>query len=328
MFADVNDEDQDGAPKGRPVTDSSSLEKARNYFQRDFINYLVVEKNLSPRTVQEYQKDLKVFFEYFKPFLDAELTLDGIDERTIREFLTHLKIERRYTAKAVNRKLASLKAYFRFLEKERYIRKSPMADIKGLKLPKHLPKVLSRQDVDTLLAKAGEHTDARRRRDFTFARDRAIMETFYATGMRISELTGLDLEDVDLQNRVCRVTGKGNKQRLVILNKTAVEALVSYLEARKAPGVHALFLNRMNKRISNRAVEYLFANTLKHSEVRKKATPHTLRHSFATHMLEGGADLVTIKELLGHESLSTTQIYTNISMQHIREVYDQTHPRE
>jgi site-specific recombinase XerD len=313
---------------GSRVTQDGSFERARNYYRRDFLNYLVVEKNLSPRTVQEYDKDLKVFFDYFTPYLEADLTLGGIDERTIREFLTHLKMDRKYSARAVNRKLACLKAYFRFLEKERYIGRSPMTDIKSLKMPKQLPKVLSQHEVDALLQKAGEHTDAKRGRDFTFKRDRAIMELFYATGMRISELTGLNLEDVDLANRVIRVTGKGNKQRLVILNRTASDALKDYLEARKAPIEKALFLNRLHRRISNRAVEYLFKRMLGHTSIQKQASPHTLRHSFATHLLEGGADLVTIKELLGHESLSTTQVYTNISMRHIRDIYDQSHPRD
>lgn len=310
------------------MTHDQPLERARHYFRKDFINFLVVERNLSPRTVEEYEKDLKVFFDYFIPLLESGLTLGAIDERTVREFLTHLKIEKRYTANAVNRKIACLKSYFKFLEKEKHIERSPMTDIKSLRMPKHLPKVLSEQEVGALLQKASEHTDAKRNRDFTFRRDKAILELFYATGMRISELTGLDVDDIDLENRLARVTGKGNKQRMVILNVTASEALRDYLEVRRQRGVHALFLNRLNGRISNRAVEYMFAKTMEKCEISRKASPHTLRHSFATHMLDGGADLMTIKELLGHESLSTTQIYTNISMQRIKEVYEQSHPRE
>jgi tyrosine recombinase XerC len=316
-----------------------SLARARDYFRKDFINFLAVERNLSNRTVDEYESDLRIFFDYFKPFLEAELTLDTIDERTIREFLTYLKKDKKYTARAVNRKLSTLKSYFRFLKKEGYITESPVAEIKSLKMEKQLPKVLNESEVTQLLEAPDEATPSKKSDKETKLdllaqyRDTAILELFYASGMRISELVGLSYEDIDFENRIIRVTGKGNKQRNVLVNNTAMNALKAYLSMKSK--IHsnkadnrAIFVSRKNVRLSARAVQYLFSKYLTQAGINKAASPHTLRHSFATHLLEGGSDLMTIKELLGHESLSTTQIYTNISMKRIKEVYEECHPRK
>lgn len=311
------------------------LERARNYFQKDFLNYLAVERNLSPRTLREYRDDLHMFFEYFAPYLAEGLTLGAMDERSIRDFLTWLKVDRNYTARALNRKIACLKNYFKFIEKEGFIVKSPVADVRSVKLPKHLPKVLTQDEVVRFLD-VPEGGDAPRRgrkgtpqaRMFADTRDRAMLELFYATGMRISELVGLDLADIDLHDNVIRVTGKGDKQRLVLMNETAAEALKSYLACRPLVETRAVFLNRKGARITGRAIEYMFVDRLRRAGIHKEASPHTLRHSFATHMLEGGSDLMTIKELLGHESLSTTQIYSHVSMARMKDVYRNAHPRE
>jgi len=314
-----------------PVT--SNLAKARDYYKDDFINYLSVERNLSPRTMKEYQADLQIFFDYFKPYFEQELTLESMDERTIREFLTFLKIKKKYTARAINRKLATLKAYFRFLKKENYIPQSPVADVKCAKLEKHLPKVLNETEVGKLLEAPDENMltgkpDHSGTDQVALYRDRAILELFYATGMRISELVGLNLEDIDFENKMIKVTGKGNKQRIVIMNNSALTALRLYLSSRENIRSNAVFVSRKKVRMTQRAVQYLFAKYLNQSDIKKSASPHTLRHSFATHLLEGGSDLMTIKELLGHENLSTTQIYTNISMKRMREVYEECHPRK
>lgn len=314
----------------------SDLARARGWFQKDFINYLAVERGLAPRTLQEYADDLRIFFAFFQPHLEADLTLEAMDERSLRDFLRHLKVERRYSAKALNRKIACLKNYFKFLEKEGFIERSPAQDLHSVKLPKHLPRVLSQDDVGKLLdPQPAEDAGPRRSRKtdeaaltFAKARDQAILELFYATGMRISELVGLDLPDIDWTENLIRVTGKGDKQRLVIMNSSAAQALQAYLACRPMVPHRAVFLNQRGGRISARAVQYIFRECMQRAGVRKDASPHTLRHSFATHMLEGGSDLMTIKELLGHESLSTTQIYTNISLGRIRDVYRQSHPRE
>ncbi len=313
---------------------ASAAEKLRNYYRDDFINYLFVERNLSSRTLKEYEHDLHIFFDYFKPHLEAELTLSTMDERTIREFLTHLKLRLKYSARAINRKLATLKSYFHFLKKEGYIQRSPVEDVKGAKLEKHLPKVLDEDDVVKLLETTEKISQTESEPDlddnfkkFIYYRDHAIMELFYASGMRISELVGLSIEDIDFKNNMLKVTGKGNKQRIVLINDAAAEAILTYLSVRPDEKTQALFLNRDKSRISVRAVQIMFRKNMIKSGISKNASPHTMRHSFATHLLKGGSDLVTIKELLGHENLSTTQIYTNITMQHIKNTYEQAHPR-
>ena len=314
----------------------NSLAKLRNYYRDDFINYLFVERNLSSRTLKEYGHDLKIFFDYFEPHLNEELTLDTIDERTIREFLTYLRIKLKYSAKGVNRKLASLKSYFHFLKKEGYILKSPVEEVKGAKLEKHLPKVLDEDDVAHLIEVAESVSDLKSEleydgddnyKKFVYVRDYAIMELFYASGMRISELTGLDIGDIDFKSNMIKVTGKGNKQRVVLINEACASAIYMYLSVRPEVKTNALFLNRNKTRLSVRAVQIMFRKTMLRAGIAKNASPHTMRHSFATHLLKGGSDLVTIKELLGHENLATTQIYTNITMQHIQETYNKSHPR-
>lgn len=294
----------------------------KKYHVKDFINFITVEEGLSPRTVAEYSHDLKLFFNYFQPHLKQELNLEGMDERTLREFLTYLKLDKNYTPKAINRKIATLKAYFSFLESEGYIKKTPLAKIKSAKLGKHLPKVLTENEINSFFEALYKSKDQYN------IRDRAIFELFYATGMRISELTGLDLEDLDFEKMMLKVSGKGNKERMVLINASTVKALNDYLKERPKVNFRALFISKKNTRLTPRMIEYIFLKYLKRAGINKSASPHTIRHSFATHMLERGSDLVTIKELLGHENLSTTQIYTNISMQHIKETYKKSHPRE
>lgn len=297
-------------------------DREREFLVRDFLNYLAVEENLSPRTIEEYSHDLRIFFSFFEPHFKKDLTLDKIDERTIREFLTYLKLEKKYTAKSLNRKIATLKAYFSFIEAEELITKSPMAKIKSAKLGKRLPKVLTKEEVERFFGAIESSPDPHS------IRDKAIFELFYATGIRISELTSLNHDSIDFENMLIKVRGKGNKERFVLINESTKKAVTDYLAGRPKTGSPALFISRKNVRLSDRMIEYIFAKYLKAAGINKDASPHTLRHSFATHMLEGGADLMSIKELLGHENLSTTQIYTNISLKHIEETYKRSHPRK
>lgn len=298
-------------------------EHARDYYLPDYLTHLAVERTLARRTIHEYEQDLRLFFEYLAPFLAEDLTLGGIDTRTIREFLAHLRTRKNYTAAAMNRKIASLKGYFKFLEAEGYIASSPMQRIQSAKEGRLLPKVMSEQEVGTLLDGGAEEKLSPELQ----ARDQAILELFYSSGLRLSELVGVNLHDLDWDKLHLRVTGKGNKQRFVFLSPHAASAIQDYLKLRTHKS-EALFLNRFGERISPRAVQILFKKRMTGVQLQRKASPHTLRHSFATHLLEGGSDLVTIKELLGHESLSTTQIYTNISRRKMRDVYDQAHPRQ
>lgn len=299
-----------------------SHDSARDYYVPDYLTYLSVERTLARRTIREYEADLKLFFEYLSPFLAEELTLTGIDTRTIREYLAFLRNRKDYGPAALNRKIASLKGYFRFLEAEGHIPSSPMQRITSAKEGRLLPKVMSEVEVETLLEQPSEKISPE-----LAARDQAILELFYSAGIRLSELVQLNLQDIDWEKLHLRVTGKGNKQRFVFLGEVAAQAIRAYLDLRSQRS-EALFLNRFGQRISTRAIQILFKNRLGSTSLQRKASPHTLRHSFATHMLEGGSDLVTIKELLGHESLQTTQIYTNISRRRMREVYDQSHPRK
>jgi len=303
------------------------VDRARGYYVEDFLEHLSVERNLSRRTVHEYEADLKLFFEFFAPHLEDGLTLAGMDERTIREFLSYLRRQRDYTPNGMNRKIACLKSYFRFLSKEGYVDASPMEDVRSAKGGRLLPKVLTEDDVDLLLRTARARM-AEKPGEPGPIRDQAILELFYATGMRLAELVGLNLVDLDLEGRTLRVTGKGNKQRYVFMNEAAAQALKLWLAARPRTRSDAVFLNRFRDRLSRRAVELMFEKVKDEAGLQKAASPHTMRHSFATHMLEGGSDLVTIKELLGHQNLSTTQVYTNISRTRMREVYDESHPRK
>lgn len=307
-------------------TRRAELDEARGYYVQDFLEHISVERNLGRRTVIEYEADLKLFFEFFQSHLQDGLTLGGMDERTIREFLSYLRRQRDYTPQGLNRKIACLKSYFRFLEKEGYVDSSPMNDVKSARGGRLLPKVLTEDEVHVLLQRTRERM-AEKPGEWGPVRDRAILELFYATGMRLAEMVGLNMSDLDLDGRSLRVTGKGNKQRFVFMNEAAVMALRAYLACRPKTRTDALFLNRFLDRLSRRAVELMFEKIKDEAGLQKSASPHTLRHSFATHMLEGGSDLVTIKELLGHSNLSTTQVYTNISRPRMREVYDESHPR-
>lgn len=297
-------------------------ERDREFMVRDFLNYLAVEVNLASRTIEEYSHDLKIFFSFFAPQFKKGMNLNDIDERTIREFLTYLKLDKNYSAKALNRKIATLKGYFSYLESEDVIQKSPLNKIKSAKLGKHLPKVLTKDEVERFFAAIDASKDP------SSLRDKAIFELFYATGIRISELVSLNHDSIDFENMLIKIRGKGNKERYVLINESAKKALKDYLAVRPKASSPALFISRKNVRISDRMIEYIFDKYLKAAAINKDASPHTLRHSFATHMLEGGADLMSIKELLGHENLSTTQIYTNISLKHIEETYRKSHPRK
>jgi site-specific recombinase XerD len=307
---------------------SGDLHRAHGYYVQDYLLHLSVERSLGRRTIEEYESDLKLFYTWLEPLFGEGMRLEQVDTRTIREFLTTLRQDRLYTAAGLNRKIACLKGYFAYLEVEKILPSSPMTRIRSAKEGKLLPKVLSQSEVQRLLQTVEECLLETRFPELR-VRDRAIFELFYATGIRLSELVGLDRDDLDFEALSMRVLGKGNKERVVFFNETAAEAVVDYLQAvpRKGPG-GPLFLNRYGARISQRGVEKIFENVLRKSGLDKHASPHTLRHSFATHLLEEGSDLVTIKELLGHESLQTTQIYTNISKQRMKAVYQRSHPRD
>jgi site-specific recombinase XerD len=270
------------------------------------------------RTCEAYARDL----EFFGKFLGRDITT--AQRSDIKAFVLELGGKRRYQPAAIRRKLVALRRFYRYLNVEGKRDDDPTVGVDSPKLPKHLPSVLDEDSVARLLRTpppAG-------RTEFQRLRDRAILEVLYASGIRRAELANLNLGDVDLKRRIMRVTGKGNKQRTVLINTAASDAMTAYLAHRPRTSEDAFFVGRRGLRLGVRAVWEIVKTVERLSGMRLHASPHVLRHSFATHLLENGADLMTIKELLGHESLATTQIYTNVSVEHMRKTYDGAHPRD
>ncbi|TAM74335.1 site-specific tyrosine recombinase XerD [bacterium] len=284
----------------------------------DFQASIRLERGQSERTASEYGRDVDAFRSWLAgtPLWQATVS-------EIRRYVMHLMGERHYTATSVRRKIAALRAFFAWQRREGKRSDNPSADIRPPKSEKRLPKVLNEDEVARLL-----ETRVAGRTEFTRLRDRAILELLYASGIRRAELVGLNLEDIDLEKRRMRVIGKGNKQRIVFFNHAAADAMVLYLGMRPRTGDQAFFVGRTGKRLNADYAGEIFRLFARLSGLSKHATPHVLRHSFATHLLENGADLMTIKELLGHESLATTQIYTNVSLEHMRKTYEDAHPRD
>ncbi len=287
-----------------------------------FSQYLKGEKNVSSHTLRSYSSDLNDFLN----FLEKEripLKVRYIDHLTIRRFLASLQ-RRGLSHTTTARKLATLRSFFRFLCREEYLEVNPTLGTRTPKLAKRLPKFLALSEVFTLLESPDE-------KSILGARDRAILELLYATGMRVSELVGLECADVDLLGGVAKVWGKGGKERLAPFGTEAARALHNYLKRREAlhpgEGERGLFLNKSGSRISTRSIRRLLDKYIKKASLSQRISPHTLRHSFATHLLDAGADLRSVQELLGHASLSTTQVYTHLTTERLKKVYDKAHPR-
>lgn len=293
--------------------------------------YLQLERGRSPLTVDAYARDLELFGRFLAERAGDESPakracwprLADATTSDIRQFIMDLSGRRDYNMVAVRRKLSSLKSFYRFLKVEGRRVDDPAVHIPAPKVEKRLPEVLPVREVGKLLA-----TGVAGRSDEQRLRDRAILELLYASGLRRAEIARIDVNDVDLQARHVRVMGKGRKQRIVPMNRAAAAAIDAYLRVRPRSGDEALFLGRTGHRLTPRHVWHIFNTIYRISGVKLHASPHTLRHSFATHLLENGVDLITIAEFLGHESVATTQIYTNLSMDHKRRAYDEAHPRD
>jgi integrase/recombinase XerC len=290
-----------------------------------FIDYMALERGASPHTCRAYRKDLELFAAFLR---EKGLLTDpaAIDHLTIRLYLGHLYQGKRIKRTSVVRKLATLRTFFRYLKREGMIEKNPAKLVATPKGGKDLPHALTVDEAFRLL-------DAPDAREPLGSRDRAILELLYSSGLRVGELTSLKFDDVDLGGGMVRVMGKGGKERIVPIGSKAIEALRSYLAHRgelKRKGESPspfLFLNRRGGRLTPRSVARMITTYRLKRGIAKEATPHTFRHSFATHLLDAGADLRGIQELLGHTSLSTTQKYTHVSSAKLMEVYDRTHPR-
>ncbi len=290
----------------------------------DFLQYLRVERQMSPHTLRNYRLDIAQFLEFHSQTREtADLT--GINYQDLRAFLAlGLKGRRKTT---VARKLSALRTFFKYLQRQGLAKSNPARLAPLPRVEKNLPHFLTVDEAFHLLGAPGGNT-------FGGVRDRAMLEVFYAGGLRLAELAGLNLGDLDLAQGVARVWGKGAKERLAFLGQPAREALTSYLHRRRellaqtGQGAEvALFLNCRGRRLSTRSVARVVAKWARLAGLSQDLTPHGLRHSFATHLLEGQADLRAVQELLGHASISSTQRYLHLNLDYIMEEYDKAHPR-
>lgn len=305
----------------RPVVDPLILE---------LMTYLRLERNRSRLTVEAYARDLQEFGAFLaevpagqSPVGREYPALKSVTTSDVRKYLMHVAGDKRYDMRTVRRKLSSIRALYRYLKLMGLRDDDPASIVSGPKIEKKLPEHLDESDVrDLLRTSIAGRSDAQRRRDL------AIMELLYASGIRRAEVTTIDLKDLDLRSREIRIHGKGSKERVVVFNQTAAAAVEAYLRVRPHGRDDALFLGRGGKRLTPMHVWRIFRDIYKISGIERHASPHTLRHSFATHLAENDVDLETIREFLGHESLATTGIYLRMSMHHKKRAYDKAHPRD
>ena len=292
----------------------------------EFLRHLALEKNASAHTVKSYREDLTQALDFFRARLGQQAPApDRLTTRVLRAWLAWLH-ERGYAKTTVARRVSALRSWCRFLCRQGLLSANPAAGLRGPRQDKKLPHFLSEEAVARLLEAPPADTPMG-------LRDRAILETLYSAGLRVSELTGLNVEDVDLTEGMATVRGKGKRERLALLGPPSLSALHRWLDARpvvvgglaRAPA--ALFLNKNGTRLSSRSVGRLLEKYLQQAGLDPRTSPHTLRHSFATHLLDRGADIRSVQELLGHRSLGTTQIYTHVTTSRLRESYDKAHAR-
>ena len=286
-----------------------------------YINYLKAERNASPYTVRNYTTDLLDFFQFLRTKKIS--SLKEVDRHVLRSYLSQL-MERGFVKASIARKLSAIRSFYRYLLREEIISTSPVATTSSPKLDKRLPSFLTIGEVERLLGAPDLFTPQGQR-------DRALMELLYASGLRVSELVGLNLERVNLNTNEIRVWGKGSKERMVLMGKPAARALSIYLSQGRPKLLgkkrsNALFLNRYGERLIERRVQRILGKYANIAGIEKRVYPHMLRHTFATHLLDGGADLRVVQELLGHANLSSTQIYTHVTQSQARKVYLSAHP--
>ena len=287
-----------------------------------FLKYLRFERNYSEKTIVSYRIDLEEFEDYLKK-VDAEKNLVTADADLVRSWMVYL-MEKGRSVATVNRKLSSLRSFYRFLLRRRVVDLDPMLKVVGPKKQKTLPSFLRVQEMDRLLDECSVNEG------FEGVRDRLILEMFYATGMRLSELIGLSDADVDLSAKLLKVTGKRNKQRLIPFGEELWMDLLGYIKLRNETlpdRDDALFVRKDGKRMYPELVYKIVRRNLSKVATLKKRSPHVLRHTFATAMLNDNAELQSVKELLGHESLVTTEVYTHTTFEELKKVYEQAHPR-
>jgi tyrosine recombinase XerC len=286
-----------------------------------YINHLQAEKNASAYTIRNYSADLLDFFAFLKE--KKVESLNAVDRRVLRDYLGHL-VEKGIVKGSIARKLSAIRSFYRYLVREKILEANPIKAVSSPKLDKRLPSFLTLDEVKKLLEAPNTATPHG-------LRDRALLELLYASGLRVSELVGLDLGQINLETNEIRVWGKGSKERMVLMGEPAALALRSYLAQGRTKLIgekksNALFLNRYGQRLPERRVQLLLEKYANIAGLKKRVHPHMLRHTFATHMLDGGADLRVVQELLGHARLSSTQIYTHVTKKQAKKVYLKAHP--
>jgi integrase/recombinase XerC len=291
----------------------------------EFFRHLALEKNASAHTVKSYREDLSQATEYFRARLGHGVAPAQLTSRQLRAYMAWLH-EQGYAKTTIARRIAAVRSWCRYLCRQGTLASNPADGLRGPRQDKKLPHFLAEEDLSRLLQTPAEEAPLG-------LRDRAILETLYSAGLRVSELIGLDLGDIDLDGGMATVRGKGKRERLALLGKQATLALGRWLECRprliggRARSQSALFLNKRGQRLTTRSVGRLLEKYLALAGLDARTSPHTLRHSFATHLLDRGADIRSVQELLGHRSLATTQIYTHVTTRRLKDSYHKAHPR-
>ena len=282
----------------------------------DYINYLSLERQLSTNTIDGYKRDLEDFYKY------TNKKYKNIDKNDIINYISYLN--KKVGAKTINRHIVSIKNYFKYLERNNYISVNPCTDITGLKTPKKMPRVLSVEDIDKLL-------DIDLKDAYSY-RNKAMLELMYSSGLRVSELLSLTISNIDLDMNLVRIFGKGSKERIVPISDIATKYLFEYINIYRNTLVKnnitdLVFLNSRGNRLSRQGFFKILKEIALEKGIKKEISPHVLRHSFATHLLNNGADLRSIQTMLGHENIETTQIYTHVSNNYVKKNYEEAHPR-
>ncbi len=296
-----------------------------NKEEKNYLTHLKYERNFSDKTISSYQEDLDIFFNFL---IHEDYLYDQVDVKVVRNFLQN-QLENNISKRTINRRLSALRGFYDYLVKQDKVMNNVFRFISSLKTDKRLPQTLYQNQLETLFNKNKERTDS------LMLRDQAIIETLYYCGIRASELVDLLVTSIDFHNRIIRVFGKGRKERLVPFTMTCQITLQKYLKecrpilANKQPSpTMSLFLNKNGKKLTTRGLEYILKNIEEKTGASLGLHPHLLRHSFASHLLENGADLRVIQELLGHESINATQVYTHVNMKKMNEEYHLKHPRK
>ncbi|MDF2569897.1 MAG: xerD 2 [Sporomusa sp.] len=291
-------------------------------YVNEFINYLAVERGLAQNTLESYGRDLRQFQTYLQ---NSQLDfIQNSNRNTILSYLNNLQVKGRAVS-TISRNLAAIKSFYQYLVRERHLEKDPAVNLESPKLEKKLPKILSITEVEELLKQPNTFQP-------TGLRDKAMLELLYATGIRVSELISLNISDVNLDMGYIKCYGKGAKERIVPLGSIAAKCVQEYIAKGRPKLVRtyeeaSLFVNHHGNRLTRQGFWKIIKKYAMEANITKEITPHTLRHSFATHLLENGADLRSVQEMLGHADISTTQIYTHVTKNRLKEVYDKTHPR-